>query len=266
MAARIAFRVSPLEWRTAKPRPRPSECSVRRTLHATFTRFRRITNNTTTTFMKRRTFLALPAVAASGMLASCTDFGPVTNRMMKDPEYRETLSAFLISADGKKLVVIGKQYHYIFDLPPALAVNLTAPYRSRLYTDFDEFETHGDTISGRYVLRLSREDAPPGSELRERALADGFKDQRHQLTESGTISGKRYQPNDVTPSSFPQAFNHEYDVEVIERPSVLGKGAKIALSPITMAADGAIGLLGVALLPFALTAFVVAVKKEQRSQ
>ncbi|WP_321875805.1 5-formyltetrahydrofolate cyclo-ligase [Burkholderia cenocepacia] len=209
--------------------------------------------------MKRRTFLALPAVAASGMLAGCSsaDLGPVTHRLMKDPEYQETLSAFLISADGKKLVVIGKQYHYIFDVPPALAINLTAPYRPKLYTDFDDFETHGDTISGRYVLRLAREDAPPGSELRERALADGFKDQRHQLTESGTISGKRYQPNDVTPSSLPQSFNHEYDVKVIERPSVLGKGAKLALSPITMAADGALGLLGLALFPIALTAFIV---------
>ncbi|WP_254608614.1 5-formyltetrahydrofolate cyclo-ligase [Burkholderia lata] len=193
------------------------------------------------------------------MLAGCSnaDLGPITNRMMKDPEYRETLSAFLISADGKNLVVIGKQYHYIFDVPPALVVNLTAPYRPKLYTDFDDFETHGDKISGRYVLRLARKDAPAGSELRERALADGFKDQRSELTESGTISGKRYRPNDVTPSSIPQAFNHEYDVKVIERPSVLGKGAKIALSPITMAADGALGLLGVALAPIALTTILV---------
>jgi hypothetical protein len=209
--------------------------------------------------MKRRTFLALPAVAASGMLAGCSnaDLGPITNRMMKDPEYRETLSAFLISADGKSLVVIGKRYHYIFDVPPTLAVNLTAPYRPKLYTDFDDFETHGDKITGRYVLQLSRDDAPSGSELRERALADGFKDQGYELTEHGTISGKRYQPNDVTPSSIPQAFNHEYDVKVIERPSVLGKGAKLALSPITMAADGALGLLGVALAPIALTTIIV---------
>lgn len=200
----------------------------------------------------------LPAVAASGVLAGCTNFGPVTNHVMKDPEYRETLSAFLISADGKKLVVLGTRYHYIFDVPPALAVNLTAPYRPKLYTDFDDFETHGDTITGRYVLQLSREDAPAGSELRERALADGFKDRGYELTESGTISGKRYQPNDVTPSSIPQAFNHAYNVKVIERPSVLGQGAKLALSPITMAADGAIGLLGLALFPIALTAFVIA--------
>ncbi|MCA3780095.1 MAG: 5-formyltetrahydrofolate cyclo-ligase [Burkholderia sp.] len=210
--------------------------------------------------MKRRTFLALPAVAASGMLAGCADtkIGPITDRVMKDPEYRETLSAFLISPDGKKLVVIGKQYHYIFDVPPALAVNLTAPYRPKLYTDFDDFETHGDKISGRYTLQLSSKDAPLGSELRERALADGFKDGRDRLTERGTISGKRYQPNDVTPSSIPQAFNHEYDVKVIERPSLLGQGAKLALSPLTIAADGAVGLLGVALLPIVLTAFIIA--------
>ncbi|WP_369324584.1 hypothetical protein AB5985_08490 [Burkholderia cepacia] len=51
--------------------------------------------------MKRRTFLALPAVAASGMLAGCSNFGPVTKAWMSDSKYDETLSTFLITADGK---------------------------------------------------------------------------------------------------------------------------------------------------------------------
>ncbi|WP_227789492.1 MULTISPECIES: 5-formyltetrahydrofolate cyclo-ligase [unclassified Burkholderia] len=233
--------------------------SVQRSSNAspTFRRFGRITNNIITTFMKRRTFLALPAVAASGMLAGCADFGPVTKEWMKDSKYDETLSTFLITSDGKQLVVLGKRYHYIFEMPPGLATVLTAPYRPKLRTAFDDFDARGDTITGHYTMRLSHSDAPVGSDIRNRAVADGFKENSGHLESEGTISGKRYLPNDVTPSAVPQAFNHEYGVTVTEKLSAVGKGAKLALSPIAMAADGALGLLGIALFPIALTALII---------
>ncbi|HDR9483403.1 TPA: 5-formyltetrahydrofolate cyclo-ligase [Burkholderia aenigmatica] len=207
--------------------------------------------------MKRRTFLALPAVAASGMLAGCADFGPATKAWMKDSEYDETLSTFLITADGKQLVVLGQKYHYIFEMPPGLATVLTAPYRPKIHTAFNDFETHGDAITGRYTMRLDYPDAPTGSDVRERALADGFKKDHGYLTSEGTISGKRYLPNDVTPSSVPQAFNRPYHVTVTDKLTAVGHGAKLALSPIAMAADGALGLLGLALFPIALTTFII---------
>ncbi|AYQ38499.1 5-formyltetrahydrofolate cyclo-ligase [Burkholderia aenigmatica] len=207
--------------------------------------------------MKRRTFLALPAAAASGMLAGCADFGPVTKAWMKDSTYDETLSTFLITADGKQLVVLGQKYHYIFEMPPGLATVLTAPYRPKIHTAFNGFETHGDTITGRYAMRLDYSDAPTGSDVRERALADGFKQESGYLASKGTISGKRYLPNDVTPSSVPQAFNRPYHVTVTDKLTAVGHGAKLALSPIAMAADGALGLLGLALFPIALTTFII---------
>ncbi|WP_235995753.1 MULTISPECIES: 5-formyltetrahydrofolate cyclo-ligase [Burkholderia] len=210
-----------------------------------------------TALMKRRTFLALPAVAASGMLAGCADFGPATKAWMKDSEYDETLSTFLITADGKQLVVLGQKYHYIFEMPPGLATVLTAPYRPKIHTAFNDFETHGDAITGRYTMRLDYPDAPTGSDVRERALADGFKKDHGYLTSEGTISGKRYLPNDVTPSSVPQAFNRPYHVTVTDKLTAVGHGAKLALSPIAMAADGALGLLGLALFPIALTTFII---------
>ena len=207
--------------------------------------------------MKRRTFLALPAVAASGLLAGCSDFGPVTKAWMEDSKYDETLSTFLITADRKQLVVLGNKYHYIFEMPPGLATVLNAPYRPKIDTAFDDFEAHSDTITGQYTMRLDDSDAPTGSDVRERALADGFKKDGAYLALEGKISGKRYLPNDVTPSSVPQAFNHPYHVKVTEKLGAVGKGAKLALSPITMAADGALGLLGFALFPIALTTFII---------
>ncbi|MCA8116684.1 5-formyltetrahydrofolate cyclo-ligase [Burkholderia cepacia] len=207
--------------------------------------------------MKRRTFLALPAVAASGMLAGCSNFGPVTKAWMSDSKYDETLSTFLITADGKQLVVLGKKYHYIFEMPSSLATVLNAPYRPKIHTAFSDFEAHGDAITGQYTMRLDYADAPTGSDVRERALADGFKKDGAYLESEGRISGKRYLPNDVTSLSVPQAFNRPYEVTVTDKLTAVGRSAKLALSPIAMAADGALGLLGLALFPIALTTFII---------
>ncbi|WP_230460924.1 hypothetical protein [Burkholderia ubonensis] len=118
--------------------------------------------------MKRRHFLALSIATASGLTAGCKGIGPITDRWLEDSKYDETLSAFLITQDGKKLVVLGKQYHYIFDMPPQLRAVMTAPYRQKLDTEFIGFEAQGDTISGRYRMTLSRADAPPDSDARAR--------------------------------------------------------------------------------------------------
>ncbi|WP_063897652.1 hypothetical protein [Burkholderia ubonensis] len=119
--------------------------------------------------MKRRHFLALSIATASGLTAGCKGIGPITDRWLDDSKYDETLSAFLITQDGKKLVVLGKQYHYVFDMPPQLRAVMTAPYRQKLDTEFIGFEAQGDTISGRYRMTLSRADAPPDSDARARA-------------------------------------------------------------------------------------------------
>ncbi|MBN3787795.1 5-formyltetrahydrofolate cyclo-ligase [Burkholderia sp. Ac-20353] len=209
--------------------------------------------------MKRRHFLALTGASASGLLAGCKNFGPVTKAWFKDSKYQETLSAFLITADGKKLVVLGQKYHYIFDMPPELGAVLKGPYRPKLRTAFIDFVAQGDKIGGRYRISLDRANVPPESDdIRALALADGFKDEGYRLTDEGSISGTRYLPNNVTAASVPQAFNQAYEVTVTEKPTAVGEGAKLALSPITMAADGALGLLGFALFPIALTVMIIA--------
>jgi len=207
--------------------------------------------------MKRRRFLALSIGAASGLIAGCNNVGPITDSWLADSNYEETLTAFLITPDGKKLVVIGKRYHYIFDLPQQLHTVMTASYRPKLHTVFDGFVAQGDKISGRYTMMLSKKDAPAGSETRERALADGFQDDDFdRFAESGTITGTRYMPSALDGAAIPQAFNAEYLVFVTEKPTPVGKAVKLALSPIAVAADGGLVLVEVALAPIAL-AFLV---------
>lgn len=210
--------------------------------------------------MKRRDFLALSITAVSGLLAGCEHFGPVTDAWLEDSKYEETLTAFLISKDGKKLVVIGKRYHYVFDLPPQLHKVMTASYRPKLRTSFDAFEAQGDKISGRYTMMLPHADAPRDSETRAHALEDGFADDGYDISESGTISGKRYMPSSIDGAAIPQAFNSEYRVNVTEKPTPVGKAIKLALSPVTMAADGGLLLAGIALFPIGFALFIAMLK------
>ncbi|PCE21540.1 5-formyltetrahydrofolate cyclo-ligase [Burkholderia ubonensis] len=215
--------------------------------------------------MKRRLFLALSIATASGLTAGCKGIGPITDRWLEDSKYEETLSAFLITQDGKKLVVLGKKYHYIFDMPPQLRAVMTASYRQKLNTEFIDFEAQGDKISGRYRIDLSREDAQPDSDARARALADGFKDEGYRLTERGTISGMRYLPSSLDGAELPQAFNSEYHVDVTEKPTAVGAAVKLALSPVAVAADGGLAVMQLALFPIGFPILMIAMQRSSSS-
>lgn len=217
-----------------------------------------------TAFMKRRTFLALPAMVASGMLTGCSDTVRVTPSAMRVTGYRDTLSAFLVTADGKRLVVLGKQCHYVFDLPRVFAAALAAPGHASPNIHFVAFETDRGLITADYWLRLAPDDAPPGSALRERALATGFRAQGDALETAGTIAGMSFQPNDVTSSSIPQMPGHPYDVEIRERSVVFGQ-VGLPRSPVRMTADGRVSLAGAPLTPIVVTAFVVVAKSNRRA-
>jgi hypothetical protein len=217
-----------------------------------------------TAFMNRRTFLALPAIAAAGVLTGCSNTFRVTPSATRVTGYRDTLSAFLVTADGNRLVVLGKQCHYVFDLPRSFAVALAVPGQARPTIHVVAFETDRGLTTADYWLQLSRDDAPPGSALRERALASGFVGHGGALEAAGTIVGIAFQPNDVMPSSIPQVLGHPYDVEISERSVVFGQSV-LPRSPVRVTTDGAVSLAGAPLTPIAVTAFVVVAKSNRRA-
>jgi len=59
--------------------------------------------------------------AVSLLLSGC-----FTPKLYKDSNYREQVSGLVITEDGKKLVVLGTDYRYIFDLPASLRPVQTA--------------------------------------------------------------------------------------------------------------------------------------------
>ncbi|WP_175911007.1 hypothetical protein [Burkholderia metallica] len=195
----------------------------------------------------RRRLLAAGIAASSLALSGCFTPALYENR---DETYIKHVSAFMITKDGKKLVVLGERYHYIFDLPDTLRPVLTARYRTSLHTSFSRFRVDGGDVTGQYDTVLSK-DAP--DDARQAAIADGFNASHKRIELEGNVVGKRYSAEGFTlkPDGTAQAFNERYTVVIDEAPSAFAKGLRILATPVTVAADGVLVLGGVLLLPVA---------------
>ena len=200
------------------------------------------------TSITRRRLLAAGMAASSLALSGCFTPALYENH---DETYIEHVSAFLITKDGKKLVVLGERYHYIFDLPDKLRPVLTASYRKSLHTSFSSFHVDGGDVTGNYDTVLSKD---ASADERQAAAADGVIARRDQLRLGGNIAGKRYSTEGFTlkPDGAAQAFNERYTVGIDEAPSAFAKGLRILATPVTVAADGVLVLGGILLLPVAI--------------
>ncbi|VWC76056.1 5-formyltetrahydrofolate cyclo-ligase [Burkholderia lata] len=196
----------------------------------------------------RRRLLAAGMAASSLALSGC-----FTPKLYKEDGYSEQVSGFMMTEDGKKLVVLGTDYHYIFDLPAQLRPVLMSGYRKSLHTTFAAFHASGGSVTGHYRIVLPK-DASDGD--RQAAAADGFTAEQAGLVLEGDISGKRYSTEGFADKykTSTQPFNQPYSVYIRQSPSVVGMGLRILATPITVAADGVLVLGGVVLLPFAAIA------------
>ncbi|AOR70701.1 hypothetical protein BBJ41_24560 [Burkholderia stabilis] len=195
----------------------------------------------------RRRLLAASLAATSVALSGC-----FTPKLYKDDAYSEKVSGFMITQDGKKLVVLGTRYHYIFDLPAQLRPVLLSGYRKSLHTTFAGFHASGGSITGHYRIVLKN----ASDNDRQAASADGFTVEPAGLVLEGDIDGKRYSTEGFAEKDkgTTQPFNQPYSVYIRESPSVVGMGLRILATPITVAADGVLVLGGIVLVPFAAIA------------
>ncbi|AZQ55753.1 hypothetical protein [Burkholderia cenocepacia] len=200
------------------------------------------------TSIMRRRLLAAGVAASSLALSGC-----FTPKLYKNDAYSEYVSAFMMTEDGKKLIVLGSRYHYIFDLPAQLRPVLLSGYRKSVRTTFDGFHARGGSVTGHYRIVLPKD---ASDDDRRAASADGFVSEPAGLVLEGDIDGKRYSTDGFVEKdkAAAQPFNHRYSVYIVESPSVVGMGLRILATPITVAADGVLVLGGIVLVPFAAIA------------
>ena len=164
--------------------------------------------------MKRRDFLL-------GLIGSATPFipgcGGLNGTYGTDRTYYETISSFLISQDGKKIVVLGEQHHYIFDASDNLTKIRKSSFRPSVYAKFSEFYIKDDIVKGGYTLILKKDASKPE---KAEAKATGFQpasDGSLELTEhmTGTVySAEKFESNLIK-----NKFNSSYNIMVVEAPS-----------------------------------------------
>ncbi|WP_174931537.1 hypothetical protein [Burkholderia lata] len=192
--------------------------------------------------MKRRTLLTAGAIIVAAGLSGCTAM------LFEDGHYEETVDRFLVSEDGKKFVVLGKKYHYIFDMPEHLGAVLASSYRKSINASLYGFVAQGSKISGEFSLRLHRNDMT--GEDWDRALEDGFtKLGSVDLGMTGALAGSRYLADGFAQGKTWSSFTHSYKIQVTDRITTAGKAVRVLATPVTLAADGVMMLGAVVLSP-----------------
>jgi len=192
--------------------------------------------------MKRRTLLTAGAIVATASLTGCTAM------LFENGRYEETVDRFLVSEDGKKFVVLGKRYHYIFDMPEHLGAVLVSSYRKSIQAALSGFIAQGSKISGEYRLALSRADVTDDDWAR--AQADGLTTSRQgELSMEGALNGSRYRADGFEQGKTWSSFSHTYTIEVDDRLTKGDKAVRVLATPVTLAADGVMMIGAVVLFP-----------------
>lgn len=202
----------------------------------------------------RRQILLASILAIVQLTSGCASRKEGDEGWFRGRTYNVDVSAIYVSQDGKQLVVITPDYHYIFDAPPELIKSTAEPLHRYIFANFRNFivRTNGD-ISGDYGLVLEKRKTPE-QQIRT-AIAIGYKEVRNQsrLVLSGTVNGKRYVASNIEPALPAVSLNETYKIQIEEDKSTGGKVADILLSPIYIAAGGVLIMGAVVLTPLVFT-------------
>lgn len=197
-----------------------------------------------------RSLLLAPLLWAA-LLSGCATETLWKSKPASD-DYVERVSSVLISKDGKTLVIVGSNYHYIFEAPPTIVRTLTSDYQRYVGASLGTFTVDGaQRLTGTFVLHL-RDDAPDGAKTS--AKNAGFvEDASGYLRSDGVLSGTRYDAGNVNIGADARALNREYHVNInVPRSQNADLPRKLLLTPLTVAVDGVLIAGGIALVVVAM--------------
>jgi hypothetical protein len=185
--------------------------------------------------MKGRTLfgavlLAMAMLCLSGCLA--TD-------ALREGSRWERIQSVLVSADGTSIAIVGAKHDYVFTNASELTACLGSDLHGLMEASIYDFHVDRENVvTGSLVLRIKTVD-----EIAEpKAVALGFTlDPHERWSREIRLEGKRYKRNTGVALHESQMLNRSYSVQVTEA----RHHALMALSPLTVAADGAIMLFAV---------------------
>ena len=227
--------------------------------------------------MNRRQFcMGSMAVAVVGVSGCATQSVWDDVSETKYHTYYDRINAFYISQDHKNFVILSDRFHYIFRTTSVIPL-LQSDLRSRYIVDIQDMRMPSPKaanelpITGRLffalpVSKLSRREQDEArnlgfelanasqrskaidvAKLRDIAVSDGDE----FLVKSVMIAGQRFSPKDGVSYGNSRYFYRQYNVPVIQERASINAGKALGatlVTPITLAADGVLLLLGLPLL------------------
>lgn len=196
---------------------------------------------------RAQNFLQAASLLIILFLTSCTVTKALWHRT-----YDETFKEFLVSRDGKLIVFLGKNYHYIFSDDSGLIKELLYWHRRDLvFINAEKTDLRLDNnnnVTGYVFIESFDMDMPRQEHIFLESL--GFREMPEgSLVLKLKVAGKRYLPrNDLGQS--PASFDRTYVIHIDYPTGFFGGMAKVALTPITVAADATIFIGKVLLVPF----------------
>jgi hypothetical protein len=196
----------------------------------------------------RRIFLALSCAALGLLQAGCASAPPEG-----DPVHgKDRVVSFVAANDGRKVAIVGENYHYVFDGDPSVAALLRWSGRAKVVpAPLGEFKVgRNQNFEGQYVLVAFDADLTP--EDRAFLVQTGFAKAEVKygdrtgpaLRYFGTVYGKRYQAAPLK-SADKIDFSRRQYLTYVEQETLSGPFSKAAPSPLVYADDGSMLLAGV---------------------
>lgn len=181
-------------------------------------------------------------VALSFLIFGGACFTPMlyNQPMYKNHSFTEDVSSFLITKAGNKLIVIGKEHHYIFETNEVLKFILQWSERKRVQASFSNFNIKTDqSLLGSYhlIIHINNSLTP---ETKALLIAKGFIENKALkiLDYQGQLQGERFLADNLKIPSTMQ-LNKKYNIHMVEETSMTeGLAKRILLTPVAIIADG----------------------------
>lgn len=208
----------------------------------------------------RRRFL--PTVVASSLI-------PLLQGCAHEPatrvrRYTELVSTLLLSRDGAQLVVLGANYHYVFDAPADLVRLSRSPLKASVTAMIEPFRVQPDgVVNGAYTLVLSSDANLAGRDSEIQAL--GFRPtESGRWVLPGQLRGKRYfAGNTLRAGRIKEVLPQTYEVTVEAEEYPDQRLADDLATPIVLASNGVLLLYYVVLAPVVIPVMFFSQEKQQ---
>ncbi|MCV2351017.1 hypothetical protein [Paucibacter sp. Y2R2-4] len=204
-----------------------------------------------------------------GCASSDKPTGPDAEAKAASPQrkpriYTEQVASLLISQDRKQLVVLGEQYHYVFEAPADLVRLLESPLKARLSAAIGPFHIalNGSTQGGYQVF------LPADLNEDEAELAQSLGFMKTTSEHSGwalarPLQGKRYVVGNTFRAARSQhQLNRSYTVTMEAEEAPGQKTVEQLATPVAIASDGVLLIYYVALAPLLIP--LIFLSKEKR--